>query len=60
MALVVTESEKGYQLMLTVFSKSDVLRTKVPFNTSEVIVLYIAVAFEGQWVTTPPKIFSIP
>jgi len=43
--------------MLTVFSKSDVLRTKVPFNTSEVITLYIDVALGGQWVT-PPKRFS--
>jgi len=36
-ALVVTESEKSNQFMLAVFSKSVVLRTKVPFNKSEVI-----------------------
>ena len=37
---VVTESEKGNQLfMFAVFSKSVVLRTKVPFNKSEVIAL---------------------
>jgi len=43
--------------MLTVFSKSDVLRTKVPFNTSEVITLYIDVALGGQWVT-PPNVLA--
>ena len=35
-ALLVTESEKGNQFMLAVFSKSAVLRMKVPFNKSEV------------------------
>jgi len=42
-ALVVTESEKGNQFILTVFSKSVVLRTKVPFNKSEVIALLSSV-----------------
>jgi len=43
-ALVVSDSEKGNQLMLEVFSKSVILRTKVPFNKSEVIALYIQLA----------------
>jgi len=38
-ALVVSESKKGNQLMLAVFSKSLVLRTKVSFDKSEVIAL---------------------
>jgi len=37
--LVVTDSEKGNQFMLTVFSKSVVRPTKVPFNKSEAIAL---------------------
>jgi len=37
--LVVTESEQGNHFMLPVVSRSVVLRTKVPFNTSEVIAL---------------------
>jgi len=38
---VVSESEKDNSFMLAVFSKSVVLRTKVPFNTNEVIALYV-------------------
>jgi len=37
--IVVTESEISKKFMSTVFSKSDVLRTKVSFNKSEVIAL---------------------
>jgi len=37
--LVVIKSEKGNQLMSAVFSKPFVLRTKMPFNKSEVIAL---------------------
>ena len=38
-AIVATESEISKKFTLTVFSKSFVLRTKVPFNKSEVITL---------------------
>jgi len=38
-AIVVTESEISNQFMLAVFSKSVVLRMKVPFNKSEVTAL---------------------
>jgi len=44
---LVTESEKGTQFMLAVFSKSIVLRTKVPFNKSEVIA--VQVQFDCQF-----------
>jgi len=44
-ALVVSENEKGSQLMLQVFYKSAVLRTKVLFNkNSEVIAFYVQFA----------------
>jgi len=36
---VVTESEKGNQLILAILSKAVILRTKMPFNLSEVIAL---------------------
>ena len=39
-ARVVTESDKGNQFTLTVFSKL-LLFAKVPFNTSEVNALYV-------------------
>jgi len=56
---VVTERAKGHQSMLTVFSKSDVLQKKVPFNTNEVIIaLYLGVALGSQWVM-PPNFFCI-
>jgi len=38
-ALVVSESEKGNQFLLEVFSMSAILRMKVPFNKSKVIAL---------------------
>jgi len=38
-ALLVTESERGNLFILTVFSESVVIGTKVPFNASEVIAL---------------------
>jgi len=45
-ALVATESEKSKQFAIAVFSKSVVLRTKVPFNESEVIALEVQFACE--------------
>ena len=43
-ALVVTKIENVNQFMLAVFSKSVALRTKVPFNKSEVIALQVEFA----------------
>jgi len=43
-ARVVTKSKKVNQFMLAVFSKSDALRTKVPFNKNEVIALQVQFA----------------
>jgi len=40
-----SESEKGNQFMLAIFSKSVVLSTKVPFNKSEVIALQFQFGF---------------
>ena len=45
-ALVVTTSEIGNQFMLAIFSKSVALRTKVPFNKSEVIALQVQFAWQ--------------
>jgi len=42
-ALVVTQSANGNQFMLPAFSNSLVLRTKVPFNKSEVIALEVQI-----------------
>jgi len=56
---VITERAKWNQSMLTVFSKSDVLRMKVPFNTSEVIIaLYVGVALGSQWVMSPTNFLA--
>jgi len=41
---VVTESAKGIHFLLIVFSKLAILRTKVPFNKSEVIVFNCTVS----------------
>jgi len=58
-AIVVTESEMSNQFMLTVFSKSVVLRTKVSFNKSEVIALYVQFACQFSLIDVTSH-FSSP
>ena len=48
-AIVVTEREISNQFMLTVFRKSVVLRTKMPFNQSETIRT-VARKFSTGWL----------
>jgi len=48
---VVTESEINNQLMLTVFSKSVVLRTKASFNISKVIAFKFNLLVSTVWLT---------